>query len=115
MHAPCQHQTSQHFHSLIALMENTSFAILIIPSSLPPHSYVVKFFSGSYNYGYEVGPNRQFHHEIRGTDGVTYGCFGYVNPDEKLLVTHYVADAHGYRLIQSDKPVKIFPIAADPK
>lgn len=71
--------------------------------------------AGSYNYGYEVGPNRQFHHEIRGSDGVTYGCFGYVNPDEKLLVTHYVADAHGYRLIQSNKPVKIYPINSDPK
>lgn len=74
-----------------------------------------RLVSGSYNYGYEVGPNRQFHHEIRGSDGVTYGCFGYVNTDEKLLVTHYVADAHGYRLIQSDKAVKIFPIKADPK
>lgn len=70
---------------------------------------------GSYNYGYEVGPNRQFHHEIRGGDGVTYGCFGYVNPAERLLVTHYVADAHGYRPIQSNKPVKIYPIKADPK
>lgn len=75
----------------------------------------LKFFSGSYNYGYEVGPNRQFHHEIRGQDGVTYGCYGYVNPDDKLLVTHYVADGHGYRLIQSNKPVRIFPIASDPK
>jgi hypothetical protein len=72
-------------------------------------------FQGSYNYGYEVGPSRQFHHEIRGGDGVTYGCFGYVNPEEKLLVTHYVADGHGYRLIQSDKPVKIWPIHTDPK
>jgi hypothetical protein len=71
--------------------------------------------TGSYNYGYEVGPNRQFHHEIRGNDGVTYGCFGYQDPDSKFQVTHYVADAHGYRLVQSNKPVKIFPIVPDPK
>lgn len=66
--------------------------------------------TGSYNYGYEVGPNQQFHHEIRGSDGVTYGCFGYEDPDRKLQITHYVADAHGYRLLQATKPVKIFPI-----
>lgn len=70
---------------------------------------------GAYNYGYEVGPNRQFHHEVRGADGVTYGCFGYVNKDDKLLVTHYVADGHGYRLVQSNKPVKIYPTTSDPK
>lgn len=70
---------------------------------------------GAYNYGYEVGPNRQFHHEVRGADGVTYGCFGYVNKEDKLLVTHYVADGHGYRLIQSNKPVKIYPTKTDPK
>lgn len=70
---------------------------------------------GAYNYGYEVGADRQFHHELRGADGVTYGCFGYVDTNKKLLVTHYVADGHGYRLIQSDKPVKIFPLNADPQ
>ncbi|CRK93640.1 CLUMA_CG007169, isoform B [Clunio marinus] len=63
---------------------------------------------GSYNYGYELGPNRQFHHEIS-SDGVTVGCFGYVNTEEKLLVTHYVADDHGYRVVQSNKPTRIYP------
>ena len=52
---------------------------------------------------------------MRGSDGVTYGCFGYFDPDDKLLMTHYVADAHGYRLIESNKPVKIYPVVADPK
>lgn len=78
-------------------------------------SYISCSLTGSYNYGYEVGPNRQFHHEVRGSDGVTYGCFGYQDPDSKFQVTHYVADAHGYRLVQSNKPVKIFPIVPDPK
>lgn len=98
-------------------MENTCFAMQ--ESFVLSVLYIFSFNSfspaGSYNYGYEVGPNRQFHHEIRGADGVTYGCFGYVNTDEKLLVTHYVADSRGYRTITSNKPVKIYPIQTDPK
>jgi hypothetical protein len=76
--------------------------------------HALYFFAhlGSYNFGYEVGTNRQFHHEVRGSDGVTYGCFGYFDQDDKLLMTHYVADAHGYRLIESNKPVKIYPVVA---
>jgi hypothetical protein len=73
------------------------------------------FVLGSYNFGYEVGENRQFHHEIRGSDGVTYGCFGYYDTDDKLLITYYVADAHGYRLIEAKKSAKIFPVVTDPK
>ena len=77
--------------------------------------FLLNLYLGSYNFGYEVGTNRQFHHEVRGSDGVTYGCFGYFDPDDKLLMTHYVADAHGYRLIESNKPVKIYPVVFDPK
>lgn len=98
-------------------MENTCFAMQ--ESFVLSFHYIFLFntflLAGSYNFGYEVGPNRQFHHEIRGADGVTYGCFGYVNTYEKLLVTHYVADRHGYRTITSNKAVKIYPIQADPK
>jgi hypothetical protein len=43
------------------------------------------------------------------------GCFGYFDTDDKLLVTYYVADAHGYRLIEANKPAKIYPVVADPK
>lgn len=65
-------------------------------------------FPGSYQYGYEVGPNGQFHHETRGPDGVTYGCYGYIDPNGQLRVTHYVADTHGYRVVEPNRPVEIF-------
>lgn len=65
-------------------------------------------FSGAYQFGYEVGPNGQFHHETRGPDGVTYGCYGYIDPNGLLRVTHYVADTHGYRVVEPNHPVEIF-------
>lgn len=71
--------------------------------------YITFFTSlGAYEFGYEVGPNGQFHHEIRGPDGVTYGCYGYIDPYGKLRVTHYVADSKGYRVIEPKKPTKIY-------
>ncbi|EDS37063.1 conserved hypothetical protein [Culex quinquefasciatus] len=63
---------------------------------------------GAYQFGYEVGPNGQFHHETRGPDGVTYGCYGYIDPNGLLRVTHYVADTHGYRVVEPNHPVEIF-------
>uniref|UniRef100_A0A6E8W1C1 Uncharacterized protein n=1 Tax=Anopheles coluzzii TaxID=1518534 RepID=A0A6E8W1C1_ANOCL len=66
------------------------------------------FNTSSYQYGYEVGPNGQFHHETRGPDGVTYGCYGYIDPNGQLRVTHYVADTHGYRVVEPNRPVEIF-------
>lgn len=64
---------------------------------------------GSYNFGYEVGPNGQFHHETRGPDGVTYGCYGYIDLAGKLRATHYVADSQGYRVVEPHKAIEIFP------
>lgn len=64
---------------------------------------------GAYGFGYDVGPNGQFHHENRGPDGVTYGCYGYLDPDNFLRATHYVADSHGYRVVEPEKPVEVFP------
>lgn len=69
------------------------------------HVYLI---SGAYQFGYEVGPNGQFHHETRGPDGVTYGCYGYIDPNGMLRVTHYVADSHGYRVIEPNHAVEIF-------
>ncbi|EAT36923.1 AAEL011033-PA [Aedes aegypti] len=65
-------------------------------------------FYRAYQFGYEVGPNGQFHHETRGPDGVTYGCYGYIDPNGMLRVTHYVADSHGYRVVEPNRPVEIF-------
>lgn len=64
---------------------------------------------GSYNYGYEVSPDGQFHHETRGPDGVTYGCYGYIDQSGILRATHYVADSQGYRTVEASKPVLIYP------
>ena len=66
-------------------------------------------FIGAYNYGYEVGPNGQFHHETRGPDGVTYGCYGHIDSNALIRVTHYVADSQGYRTVEAQKPVLVFP------
>ncbi|GLH03046.1 Cuticular protein, partial [Gryllus bimaculatus] len=59
-------------------------------------------------YGYEVGPDGQFHHEVRGPDGVVYGCYGYIDPNGKLQATHYVSDAWGYRTVKPGEPVELF-------
>jgi hypothetical protein len=63
---------------------------------------------GSYQFGYDVGPNGQFHHEKRGPDGITYGCYGYIDPDGRLRATHYIVD-QGYRVVTPKKPVTVYP------
>lgn len=67
------------------------------------------FLLDAYGFGYDVGPSGQFHHENRGPDGVTYGCYGYVDTENYLRATHYVADSHGYRVVEPEKPVEVFP------
>ncbi|XP_055624153.1 mucin-2-like isoform X2 [Toxorhynchites rutilus septentrionalis] len=62
----------------------------------------------TYYFGYHVGPKGHFHHERRGHDGVTYGCYGYIDSNKQLQVTHYVADRRGYRVVDPNKPVQIF-------
>ncbi|XP_055629482.1 uncharacterized protein LOC129770584 [Toxorhynchites rutilus septentrionalis] len=64
--------------------------------------------TGTYNFGYQTEDNGQFRYETRGLDGVTYGCYGYVGQNGRTRVTHYVSDAHGYRVIQPQFPVQIF-------
>lgn len=68
---------------------------------------------GSYNYGAEIDKNAQFNHQTRGPDGITYGCFGYLDENGKLESEHYVADARGFRLVTSDAPIEVFPIASE--
>lgn len=41
---------------------------------------------------------------------MTYGCFGYIDPNSILRVTHYVADSHGFRHVEPEKPVEVFPV-----
>lgn len=68
----------------------------------------------AYIFGYEVGPNGQFHHENKGPDGFTYGCYGYVDPDGKLQATHYISDGWGYRVVTPGEPVEVFHHKHDP-
>lgn len=71
---------------------------------------------GAYNYGAEIDDNSQFNHQTRGPDGVTYGCFGYVDNDGKHVSEHYIADARGFRLLTSNNEmVEVFPIATESK
>lgn len=62
----------------------------------------------AYIFGYEVGPNGQFHHENKGPDGFTYGCYGYVDPEGNLQATHYISDGWGYRVVTPGESVEIF-------
>ena len=70
---------------------------------------------GAYNYGAEIVKNAQFNHQTRGPDGVTYGCFGYLDNDEKPRSEHYIADARGFRLLTSTELIEVFPVATEAK
>lgn len=60
--------------------------------------------TGRYKYGYAVKKGEsQFHHQ-RSLDGAMYGCYGYVDPQGKLFITHYLADKAGYRLVNMANP-----------
>ncbi len=61
-----------------------------------------------YVFGYELSPDGQFHHENRGPDGVTYGCYGNVENDVSVRVTHYIADAFGYRIITPGDEIEVY-------
>lgn len=65
-------------------------------------------FLDAYNYGYEIGPDGQFHHEIHGEDGVTYGCYGYVDPFGELKATFYISDGWGYRVVRPGEDIELF-------
>jgi len=75
----------------------------------PPNRHEHDQPKDAYRYGYDVGKTGNFHHETRGPDGVTYGCYGLIDPYHLLRATHYVADAHGYRTVEPEKPVETFP------
>ena len=64
---------------------------------------IFSYDAGAYEFGYEVGPDGQFHHETRGPDGVVYGCYGYIDPNGDLRVYHYVSDGWGKSLRKSGK------------
>lgn len=45
---------------------------------------------------------------MRGPDGITYGCYGYIDPLGQLRATFYISDGWGYRIVQPGKDVEIF-------
>lgn len=65
-------------------------------------------FTDAYKYGYDVSPHGQFHHEVRGPDSITYGCYGYVDPFGQLKTTFYISDGWGYRVVQPGRDVELF-------
>lgn len=52
--------------------------------------------------------NSQMKYEAKGSDGVTYGCFGYLDPNNQKQQTYYVVDEMAYRIIYPNLPTKIF-------
>ncbi|EAT36927.1 AAEL011029-PA [Aedes aegypti] len=69
-----------------------------------------KLKEGSFQYGLDVVEpiDHHFQHKVKGPDGVTYGCYGFVDPDGKPHLTHYVSDVKGYRVVPPNSATKIY-------
>ncbi|EAT36926.1 AAEL011032-PA [Aedes aegypti] len=69
-----------------------------------------KLNEGSFQYGLDVEKpvDHHFQHKVKGPDGVTYGCYGFVDPDGKPHLTHYVSDVKGYRVLAPESATKIY-------
>uniref|UniRef100_A0A182N351 Uncharacterized protein n=1 Tax=Anopheles dirus TaxID=7168 RepID=A0A182N351_9DIPT len=65
---------------------------------------------GSFEYGLDVVKQKDnhFQHKVKGPDDVTYGCYGFVDPDGKPHLVHYVSDLKGYRIVPPDSATKIY-------
>uniref|UniRef100_A0A182PIA6 Uncharacterized protein n=1 Tax=Anopheles epiroticus TaxID=199890 RepID=A0A182PIA6_9DIPT len=69
-----------------------------------------KTVEGSFNYGYNVPRQNynQYQHKVKGPDGVTYGCYGFVDPTNGTHLYHYVSDLKGYRVVPPNQPTKVY-------
>ncbi|KAK6620611.1 hypothetical protein RUM43_010903 [Polyplax serrata] len=63
---------------------------------------------GEYEFGYQISSDGTFHHENRAPDGVTYGCYGYIDAYGTPIEYYYVSDGWGYRIVTPNTPVEIF-------
>uniref|UniRef100_A0A182W2A6 Uncharacterized protein n=1 Tax=Anopheles minimus TaxID=112268 RepID=A0A182W2A6_9DIPT len=65
---------------------------------------------GPIEYGLDVKKQQDnhFQHKVLGPDDVTYGCYGFVDPDGKPHLVHYVSDLKGYRVIPPYVATKIY-------
>lgn len=56
---------------------------------------------GTYAFGYDIEDpvtgNVQFRNEEKHANGSVTGSYGYLEPDGTVRITHYIADALGYR------------------
>lgn len=59
-------------------------------------------------FGYELGENKHFHHTTQEEDGVRLGCYGHVLEGKKYS-TQYVADAKGYRIVNTHDLITVYP------
>lgn len=64
--------------------------------------------SDRHKFGYELGENRHFHHTTTDEDGVRLGCYGHVLEGKKYS-TQYVADHRGYRIVNTDSLITVYP------
>lgn len=64
--------------------------------------------SDKHKFGYELGENRHFHHTTTDEDGVRLGCYGHVLEGKKYS-TQYVADDRGYRIVNTDSLITVYP------
>ncbi|XP_050095747.1 uncharacterized protein LOC126577830 [Anopheles aquasalis] len=69
-----------------------------------------KLPQGSFEYGLDVVKQKDnhFQHKVKGPDDVTYGCYGFVDPDGKPHLVHYVSDLKGYRIVPPESATKIY-------
>uniref|UniRef100_A0A182KCB1 Uncharacterized protein n=1 Tax=Anopheles christyi TaxID=43041 RepID=A0A182KCB1_9DIPT len=91
-----------------ALNDNIDIDIKVDSDSALYHQG--KTVEGSFNYGYNV-PRRnynQYQHKVKGPDGVTYGCYGFVDPTNGTHLYHYVSDLKGYRVVPPNQPTKVY-------
>ncbi|XP_038113937.1 helicase SRCAP isoform X1 [Culex quinquefasciatus] len=88
--------------------DNIDIHVNVDPDSKAYHQFKTR--EGSFNYGYNVAKKmfNQFQHKVRGPDDVTYGCYGFVDPENGTHLYHYVSDLKGYRVVAPNKTTKIY-------
>lgn len=67
-------------------------------------------------FGYEIlnKTSKSYHFSSTEKDGVRLGCYGYLFKGKKYS-TKYVADAKGYRIVNTDKKFTVYPKSGAPR
>lgn len=94
------------------IIQSNAYSIdLNIPNA---HSYhKQQDEENEFKYGYRVeNINSQFQHKQKGSDDVTYGCYGHVDPDGRKQLTFFVADRLGFRPVLIDQPTTVYPVTS---